>query len=499
MIIKKLTITLIMSLAFISSMTINGAETSPVPVDATLTAASAPFSPVKANDYKIISQADLTDDVHVPIVAKQQNDLAIYVKCGDSVINLNDSGLGIEVRGRNLTIEPESGSNPTESIFEFENTGSYYVVVYNKDNPDEILAVRKIYVNSFDGRYYQLGKISIKDSVANVQLFQDCAGTIPNMNINVTESYVKFDSKTLRADYNPDSKQFEGALSKINFGIGNYSMTSSLMSATSLEALDQVRQSYSTGVCAITAVDLTEFNGMLSAHAVTEHNEPEAERQKIVYAFLIKDDMGIRVLQDYSTDNNIIIPEANWNYDIIVRAKHLRTINDQTYIQNSYECTQVYHYRFHNPGVESSLAINDIDISNTSIDKFFNDRNPFIVHMINKPSTVVVKNNNFISVDVSSRTLNDGEYLSYKAVVDDSGNAIFLDQFEANEDISPDYKDASAWFTYYPRSGGSLDEAFDSNETHTLTVYAALHNKNGTIIDQTSKEFTLDVIDEDNL
>ncbi|MEG0578969.1 MAG: hypothetical protein RR490_03530, partial [Niameybacter sp.] len=240
---------------------------------------------------------------------------------------------------------------------------------------------------------------------------------------------------------------------------------------------------------------------------------------ELVYAFLLHDDLGTKVVSDYKTDNNSYsVGDKGWEYTIEARVKHADNYRDNGkgyLLPNAYEKNGSITVQ--PSSVSNKLEIDEVEIESYSLTKYYEDVKKSVdgetedfdlIDKKNKPgylgeqeiggnqSTgyVYANNKNYIEVEVDRSKLKKGERFSYKAWVMDDGVTIPLEMYEA-ENLYPskDSDEGEAKFVYYPKSGGKSGIAADGDETHKLVVSVAMHDRDGEIIAQTSKEIELEI------
>lgn len=239
----------------------------------------------------------------------------------------------------------------------------------------------------------------------------------------------------------------------------------------------------------ITLKEVSTKAGYLTVVATCDQN---CSADSFEYAFLKEDDLGLTKLygkgyqsfKDTENCNTVEIPNLNWNYKLVARAKHKEKGNiysseeEKTFLEvlpASYEAQIVKPIQ----GLVASSLINDVEVVrsvNANKKPLDNGGNEALQNKqtisIGGSAPAIAGEKNYITINPGNQDSN----LQYKAWAIDDGVIIPLGEYSSSNE-----------FVYYPKSG------VGGGETHKLVVSVRKLDSNGKPSAKQTAEFTLNI------
>ncbi|MTI80438.1 MAG: hypothetical protein FH758_06060 [Firmicutes bacterium] len=305
-----------------------------------------------------------------PVVARQNNKVELYL----SAAGVPD-GYDVKIKGDNYT---QHATKKTDEVFEWvpEESGTFYIIVY--DSQSQVVLKRKVYVNSLNNEYLQLGDLTInnKNNIVCVMLeVEDTRPTGFNENIGESLRFVISEphvwSKTIKdygdtITYNSESGTYEinEEHEGFKFGSGNYSVGASIKTPHSIETDDRIAKSYRQSVVdnVYFEVDWECINGkprkdgsysLKQKSPLQFHFQVKEPQENYEYAFLLHDARGKRLVKAYSQSTGFSWSPADpGEYTIYARARLKQRMGT---LPNSYEKELAIPIRIAHPAQDVTL------------------------------------------------------------------------------------------------------------------------------------------------
>ena len=431
------------------------------------------------DELRIIADTDQGKITDAPMVAMVGHEVLINS-------NQDNEGLILEVIGSNGFVSyPNRAKNGF--VWNPQRAGIFQVNLLDQDGTK--ICSRSIYVNDIEnGDAYQLGDLVSKtDNEGNVTFSTSVFSVPKNTEGNEARPVTAFTigesgiwNKRVK-EYNSDEINIiEGK--DFVLDRGTYSVRAALRDQFSVEDEDYKNITYkkeSKDGHHVT-IDKIEHSVVNNENGTTSDRfEVKAhcsEGCKLVYAFFVDDSISQKRTTDglngYQEENVFTCPTVKWEYSFTARVKHEEnaevneTVNEENNskgkvikLPNAYEDVQTLKIE----GIQTyeKLEIKKIEIEPFIIQDYYKNEKTIkqVITSEQQNAKVYAHNNNYITVYLDD----EGDY-EYSANVVDDGESIPLEEV-----MTPSVTNAKT-FIYYPKSGGSKENAANPNETHRLTI-----------------------------